>query len=68
MTISTWLMIVALATGVGTGQSISSGSATSAFGEPPEGSCWVNGIWVNPCPDDIPFNPTPQPTTEKPPA
>lgn len=60
MTISTWLMILALAAGSGTSQSIEGPSTTdpsSIGGFRIETHCWINGVWYNPCPTD----PTPPP-------
>ena len=65
MTISTWLMILALTVGPGTSQLI--GSDSSAH-EEPESNCWVNGVWYNPCPSGgaTPWDPEPPPDTVPP--
>lgn len=57
MTISTLLMILALAVG--------SESPTNSGIRPPgkiQGNCWINGVWYNPCPsqDEAP-QPSPMP-------
>ena len=61
MTISTLLMILALAAGPGIIQSILSDSSTSSTSTKPpaepEDNCWVNGTWYNPCPGDSPWAP-----------
>ena len=49
MTINVLWMILALAIGLGTGQSIES-TATPA--PPEDGHCYINGKWYNPCPAD----------------
>ena len=59
MTISRWLMILALVVGSGTSQSIDTDSTTSLC---PAGAprcfignnCWINGVYHTPCPDDAP--------------
>ena len=60
MTISTWLLILTFAFGSGTGLTLSDSptDAPSAIenGEPVD-SCWVNGVWYNPCPGDSPWEP-----------
>ena len=69
MTISSWLMILALAVGTGTSQSILSDTSTSARGtEEPVGPCWINGVWYNPCPhgNGMPWDPEPPPPEEPP--
>ena len=72
MTISRWLMILALVVGAGTSQSIDSDSTTSSC---PAGrvcrigsNCWINGIYHTPCPDDAPNDPgdNPDPITQPP--
>jgi hypothetical protein len=65
MTISTFLMILALAVGPGTTPSMFNDSATSSAdfsgnGEP-DPNCWINGVWYNPCPADSPWTPEPPP-------
>ena len=58
MTITTFLMILALAVGAGTSYSISSETSTSAQGtDEPEFNCFINGTWYNPCPADSPWDP-----------
>jgi hypothetical protein len=64
MTIRMWLLILTLAVGSGTSQSLQSDPSN----EPPdgrpkkvEGNCWINGVWYNPCPNE---NSTPLPTPE----
>ncbi|HKR14798.1 MAG TPA: hypothetical protein VJT15_22220 [Pyrinomonadaceae bacterium] len=62
MTISTWLMILALATG--TSQSIgnnSIGERPSTFPRKIAGECWINGVWTNPCTEAAPLPPNPGP-------
>lgn len=66
MTISTWLMILAITVGPGTSRSIGTTPTTS-----PSSSrvfkiashCWINGVWYNPCPSDPP-PPSPEPSPE----
>lgn len=63
MTITTLLMILALAVGSGTpSQPVSSDSMSCPFGRACKiaGECWVNGQWTTPCPDGIP-EPRPSP-------
>lgn len=53
MTLSTWLLILALVVASGTSRSIQSPSPTDPATnvlEEPEHSCWINGTWYNPCP------------------
>lgn len=65
MTISTLLMILALAAGPGITQSILIHSSTSSTSTKaptePDDNCWVNGVWYNPCPGDSPWAPEPPP-------
>ena len=65
MTISTCLMILALATGPGISQSVSNDSSTTSTStkppSEPEDNCYVNGIWTTPCPADSPWMPEPPP-------
>lgn len=62
MTITTLLMILALAAGSGTSQPVSSDSVSCPFGRACKiaGECWVNGQWTTPCPDGMP-EPRPSP-------
>lgn len=67
MTISTLLMILALAVAPGTSEP-TEGSYTSTC---PVGrvckigsNCWINGVWYNPCPEDAPPDPAPDPTPD----
>ena len=48
------LMILALAIGAGSGQSIERGSATAETDTDHRAvdECYRNGIWYNPCPSD----------------
>lgn len=69
MTIRTWLMILALAVGAGTSQSIPRDSPPETTSSCPPGrvckignNCWINGVWYNPCPDDAPHDPGPEPS------
>jgi hypothetical protein len=68
MTISTLLMILAFAVGPETSQSIGSDSMTSLSTiRPPariENNCWINGVWYNPCPSDLPTDPLPFPKVQ----
>lgn len=61
MTISTLLMILALAAGPGIIQSILSDSSTSSTSTKPpseyDDNCWVNGVWHTPCPGNSPWEP-----------
>ena len=70
MTISTLLMILALAVGSGTSQPVESDSALCPIGVPTcriGNNCYVNGVLVNPCPDDAPpADPAPLPETQPP--
>ena len=53
MTLSTWLLILALAFAPGTSQIIQSPSPTDSAAhdtEEPPYNCWINGVWYNPCP------------------
>lgn len=64
MMISALLMILALAVGPGSSQSILSDSSTSSTAKAPtepEDNCWVNGVWYNPCPGNSPWEPEPPP-------
>ena len=65
MTTSTLFMILAIAVGAGTSQSILSDSSTSSTStkppSEPEDNCWINGTWYNPCPGDSPWLPAPPP-------
>lgn len=65
MTISTLLMIFALAAGSGISQSTLSDSSTSSTSTKaptePDDNCFVNGVWYNPCPADSPWDPEPPP-------
>ena len=66
MTISTWLMILTLAVGAGTTQSLESDSTTDPSSNirtgKIAGNCWINGTWYNPCPEPAP---DPYPVPEK---
>lgn len=67
MTISTWLMILALAAGTGTNQAIGGTSTVEPNGVLPRriaSHCWVNGVWYNPCPSEAPTGPPPDPGPE----
>ena len=66
MTISTLLMILAVAVGSGTSQSIESNSTSCPPGRVCKigNNCWINGVWYNPCPEDS--EPGPDPETEPP--
>lgn len=71
MTISSWLLILTLAAGAGTSESIYGDSSTTSpsaveNGEPVD-NCWINGVWYNPCPGDSPWQPGP-PTDGLPPS
>lgn len=65
MTTSALFMILAIAVGAGTSQSILSDSSTSSTStkppSEPEDNCWINGTWYNPCPGDSPRLPDPPP-------
>lgn len=62
MTMSTLLMILALAAGPGISQSVLSDSSTSTKPpSEPDDNCWVNGVWTTPCPADSPWDPEPPP-------
>jgi hypothetical protein len=66
MTTSALFMILAIAVGAGTSQSILSDSSTfspSSEGEEPVHNCFINGTWYNPCPKDSPWLPEPPPET-----
>jgi hypothetical protein len=68
MTITTLLMILALAVGSGSSLSSESNPTTEpASVRPPtkiEGTCWINGVWYNPCPTE---NQGPGPGPDPPP-
>jgi len=51
MTINVMLMILALAIGLGTSQSIERSDATVQYNWVEKTDCYINGIWYNPCPD-----------------
>lgn len=66
MTISAWLMMLALAAGSGAGQLSGSNSMVQSTGAPPkkiENHCWINGVWYNPCPSES-EGPPPAPLPE----
>lgn len=66
MTTSVLFMILAIAVGAGTSQSILSDpwtSSTSSELEEPVPNCFINGTWYNPCPRDSPWLPEPPPET-----
>ena len=65
MTISTLLMILTLAVGAGTSQSIESDYSTCPVGSRCKiaSECWINGVWYNPCPEPAP-EPRPEPGPE----
>ena len=65
MTITTLLMILALAVGSGTAEPTSSYTSVCPAGRvcKIENNCWVNGQWKTPCPDDAP-PPPPAPTPD----
>lgn len=66
MTINTLLMVLALAVGAGTAQSINRDSTPAPQSRPNpkiQGNCYINGIWYNPCPTEYPPpRPEPEPT------
>jgi hypothetical protein len=64
MTITTLLMILALAAGPGTTQPVQT-DALCPVGRVCKiaSQCWVNGVWTTPCPDDAP-PPHPNPSPE----
>lgn len=70
MMIRTWLTILALAVGAGTSQSLQSDSVETNSSCPPGrvcrigNNCWINGVWYNPCPEDAPSDPGPEPSPE----
>lgn len=62
MTITTLLMILALAIGPGTNQSIETNSTCPIDRVCKIGNnCWINGVWYNPCPSNAPSDPAPEP-------
>lgn len=63
MTITTLLMILALAVGSETSQPTPSDATTCPAGMVCKiaNNCWVNGVWTTPCPDDAPPPPSPTP-------
>jgi len=64
MTISTLLMILALAVAPGTSEPAASTTAPCPIGAVCRigNNCWINGVWYNPCPENAP--PPPEPTPE----
>ena len=67
MTINTLFMVLVLAVGAGTTQSIEPASTetenlTRNFKIAT--NCWINGVWYNPCPEDAPPAPMPEPSPE----
>jgi len=54
MTINMFFMILTVAIGLGTGQSIERSSTTAEANRDwtQEDQCYINGIWYNPCPTD----------------
>lgn len=56
MTLSIWLMILTFTIGPGTSQLTGTETEPDSIRPPTKiaGNCWVNGQWINPCPDDAP--------------
>jgi hypothetical protein len=61
MIISTLLMILTLAVGPATSQSVESNSTT--YPAKIASHCWINGVWYNPCPTED-SEPSPEPSPE----
>ncbi len=58
------LMILALAIGAGSGQSMQTSSDTAETNGThlPTDECYINGTWYNPCPPDAAPDPDPPPS------
>jgi len=62
MTISTLLMMLALAVGSGANQAVAGDPEPADAGRPPgkiASHCWINGTYYNPCPQETGEDPPP---------